>query len=199
MQKQPRRVAAAVLFDRLRWCGRWLARNGALPAHFRCASRGGFSTSALSLIDLTSFASIAFVRLAAARSGKVNWFILTCRHYRPSDFGTPADSKFPIVDCLFHYRSPPTVVVGIRLGRRVEPWGFGRCRRSSVYRRNRGLTGGGVTLAGGNDPGISPGLRPGPGNTLACRFVRYAGACPATARPSPTLRAAQQTIVAPTD
>jgi uncharacterized membrane protein YfcA len=30
----------------------------------------------------------------------------------------------PILDCLFPYRLPPTVIVGIALGRKEEPWGF---------------------------------------------------------------------------
>jgi hypothetical protein len=54
---------------------------------------------------------------------------------------TASSARFPIVDCLFLNRLPPTVQVACRWGRRVKPWGFGGVGRSSVYRRNSGLAG----------------------------------------------------------
>ena len=68
----------------------------------------------------------------------------------PTDYSTPRPAKGSLVHPTWYTpvpqfidRLPPTVVVGIALGRRVEPWGFGGAGRSGIGMHARGLAGAG--------------------------------------------------------
>ena len=56
--------------------------------------------------------------------------------------GPPA--RFSIVDCVFPYRLPPTVTVGIGSAAGEEPWSFGAVVETRVGMNARGLAGDGL-------------------------------------------------------
>jgi hypothetical protein len=104
-----------------------------------------------------------------------------------------AAARFPIVDSQFDNSSTLAANGHCRLrqGRAVEPFSFGVADEVGCNSAI-GPAGGRVSLAGVNTPAFRQGFALDLGNTLVCRFVRYARACPASARPSPTLRAAHR-------